>query len=31
MLVPKPMILIKQMEEHAIHALIDDLHNKLSK
>ena len=28
MLVPKPMILIKQMEEHARHALNDDLHNK---
>lgn len=28
MLVPKPVILIKQMEEHARHALNDDLHNK---
>lgn len=28
MLAPKPMILIKQMEEHARHAANDDLHNK---
>jgi V-type H+-transporting ATPase subunit a len=31
MLVPKPMILIKEMQEHERHALNDDLHNKSSK
>lgn len=30
MLVPKPLILIKEMEEHARHALHDDLHNEKS-
>jgi hypothetical protein len=30
MLVPKPIILIKEMEEHERHAANDDLHNKKS-